>query len=431
MAGRYKAYPEYKDSGVEWVGNIPSHWKISRIKHIASTPVTDGPHETPDFYDVGIPFISAEAVSSGKINFDKMRGYISPKADKKYSKKYSPQLHDVYIVKSGATTGVVAIVETNLKFNIWSPLAAIRCKSSYDPYFLFYFLRSFNFQQGVELNWTFGTQQNIGMNVIENLFVTKPSTEQSQIANFLDHETAKIDKLIEKQQQLIKLLEEKRQAVISHAVTKGLNPNAPMKDSGIEWLGEVPAHWEIKKLKYSCKLITEKKTTNGMFVVALENIEGKTGKYLPSASKYKGEDTFFRKNDILFGKLRPYLAKVFIAKREGIAFGDLLVFRANSCVKSKFAFYQMISESFIKIVDSTTYGSKMPRASVEFISNMIICLPQLEEQKLIIEFIENRLKTINKLTEKSEKAIQLMQERRTALISAAVTGKIDVRDWSC
>ena len=124
-----------------------------------------------------------------------------------------------------------------------------------------------------------------------------PLKNQEQIVNFLDHETAKIDTLIEKQQQLIKLLKEKRQAVISHAVTKGLNPDAPMRDSGVEWLGEVPAHWVIKKLKFACSFITKKVDIGNKKTIALENIESWSGKYIATDSVYAGEDVEFKSGE--------------------------------------------------------------------------------------------------------------------------------------
>lgn len=245
----FPKYEEYKDSGVGWLGDVPSHWDVAAIKHIVSTPVTDGPHETPEFIDDGIPFVSAEAVSSGEINFTKIRGFISQTDHDRYCQKYKPEPGDIYMVKSGASTGTTAIVEDDREFSIWSPLAAIRCDEESHPRFVLNFLRSRNFQDGVTLNWSFGTQQNIGMNVIENLQVTRPPLgEQRSIASFLDVETSKIDALVSEQRRLIELLKEKRQAVISHAVTKGLNPNAPMKPSGIQWLGDVPEHWELKPL---------------------------------------------------------------------------------------------------------------------------------------------------------------------------------------
>lgn len=209
-----------KDSGIAWLGEVPEGWEVKPIKQIVATPITDGPHETPVFLDNGIPFVSAEAVSSGKIDFTKIRGFISESVHKEYSKKYCPQFGDIYMVKSGATTGTTAIVDTDIEFNIWSPLAAIRCGERAVPLFVLNFMRSKNFQEAVTLNWSFGTQQNIGMGVIENLSIALPPLhEQQTIAAFLDDETAKIDTLVTEAQQAIGLLKERRSALISAAVT--------------------------------------------------------------------------------------------------------------------------------------------------------------------------------------------------------------------
>lgn len=209
-----------KDSGVEWLGEVPAHWDVSRIKNIVSIPVTDGPHETPNFIDAGIPFVSAEAVSSGEVDFSKIRGYISEEANKFYSKKYSPKKYDIYMVKSGATTGVTAIVETDEVFNIWSPLAVIRCGVIYEPYFVLNFMRSEPFQEAVKLNWSFGTQQNIGMGVIENLYVTcPPRSEAEEIARYLQSEDRKFKAVVSIAYDAIQLMQERRTALISAAVT--------------------------------------------------------------------------------------------------------------------------------------------------------------------------------------------------------------------
>jgi len=209
-----------KDSGIEWLGEIPEYWEAVPIKHIVSIPVTDGPHETPNFQDYGVPFISAEAISSGKIDFGKMRAHISEEDDLKYSEKYSPKKYDIYMVKSGATTGITAIVETDKKFNIWSPLAVIRCGKDAYPYFVLNFMRSLNFQEAIELNWSFGTQQNIGMGVIENLHVTCPPIKEAKaIAEYLEIKNTAFNRIVTKAVKQIELLQERRTALISAAVT--------------------------------------------------------------------------------------------------------------------------------------------------------------------------------------------------------------------
>lgn len=213
--------PEMKDSGVEWITEIPSHWSIHPLKRIVSTPITDGPHETPDFVLEGIPFASAEAVRDGQVLLASVRGYISREDHERYSRKYRPTRNDIFVVKSGSTTGKVAIVDFDDEFNVWSPLAAIRCdQKKAIPEFVFYALSSEYFQGLVQVSWSFGTQPNIGMGVIGNLAVVLPPLmEQGQIAAFLKIATSRIDILIERTQSVILRLTEYRQTLITSAVT--------------------------------------------------------------------------------------------------------------------------------------------------------------------------------------------------------------------
>ncbi|WP_319562879.1 restriction endonuclease subunit S [Marispirochaeta sp.] len=210
-----------KPSGVPWLGDAPEGWEVLPIKRIVSTPVTDGPHETPEILDEGIPFVSAEAVRNNKIDFNKKRGFISEDDHRRFSLKYHPKRNDIYMIKSGATTGNLAIVETDEEFNIWSPLAVIRCHyEKSDPRFVLSAMNSREFQTSVQLFWSYGTQQNIGMNVVQNLVLPiPPLPEQQAIAAFLDRETEKIDSLVAKVETAIERLKEYRTSLISSAVT--------------------------------------------------------------------------------------------------------------------------------------------------------------------------------------------------------------------
>ena len=213
---------EMKDSGVEWIGEIPSHYQMTSIKFLVTTPVSDGPHETPKFIDEGgIPFLSVEGVVGNKIDFEKVRGYISEELHQQYSKKCKPIRNDVLLVKSGSTTGKSTIVETDLEFNIWSPLCVIRSNTNkIIPRFTFQTFQSGYFRLLIENNWSYGTQPNIGMGVIENLrIVVPPKSEQTQIVEYLDHQTQKIDKSITIEGARIDLLKEYRQSLISSVVT--------------------------------------------------------------------------------------------------------------------------------------------------------------------------------------------------------------------
>jgi len=210
-----------KPSGVEWLGDVPEHWDTLPLKRIVAIPVTDGPHETPEILDEGIPFISAEAIRDNKIDFNRKRGFISESEHRRFCLKYHPKRGDIYMIKSGATTGNLAIVETDEEFSIWSPLAVIRVHNEKaDARFILAAMNSKEFQTSVQLFWSFGTQQNIGMNVIENLSIPLPPLpEQQVIAAFLDRETAKIDTLSAKVFTVIERLKEYRTVLISSAVT--------------------------------------------------------------------------------------------------------------------------------------------------------------------------------------------------------------------
>ncbi|MCA3234838.1 MAG: restriction endonuclease subunit S [Cupriavidus sp.] len=213
--------PEMKDSGADWLTEIPANWQLSPLKRIVCTPITDGPHETPEFPLEGVPFVSAEAVQDGRVILSSMRGYISQEDHERYSRKYCPRKNDIFIVKSGSTTGKVAIVDFDDVFNVWSPLAAVRCDLQKAlPEFIFFALSSEYFQGLIQVSWSFGTQPNIGMGVIGNLAVVLPPVaEQRLIADFLRIETERMNGLIERAQIAIARLTEYRQALITSAVT--------------------------------------------------------------------------------------------------------------------------------------------------------------------------------------------------------------------
>jgi type I restriction enzyme S subunit len=210
-----------KDSGVEWIGEIPTHWDRVCIKRLVSTKLCDGPHITPNFIETGVPFISVESIKDDKIDFDFLRGYISEEDDIEFSKKTKPKKDDILLVKSGSTTGKVTIVETDIDFNIWSPLCLIRTKKEKVlPRFVFLSMKSDFFQITIQQSWSFGTQPNIGMGVIENLFlVIPPIKEQKDIISFIDKENKKIDDLISIEKRRVETLKEYRQSLISEVIT--------------------------------------------------------------------------------------------------------------------------------------------------------------------------------------------------------------------
>jgi len=432
----FPRYQKYKPSGVEWLGDVPEHWEVTALKHCVATPITDGPHETPNFPDEGIPFVSAEAVANGAIDFAKIRGFISRDDHERYSTKYRPRVGDIYMVKSGATTGVTAIVETDIEFNIWSPLAAIRCGETVVPRFVLNFLRSRNFQEGVTLNWSFGTQQNIGMGVIENMaLAVPPLAEQTLIASFLDRETAKIDGLVGEQRRLIELLKEKRQAVISRAVTKGLNPHAPLKPSGIEWLGDVPKHWEVSRIANLFREVVEA-GTDDLPILSVSIHHGVSDKEMEEEemdrkvtrsddrSKYKQ----VAPNDLVYNMMRAWQGGFGTVTVAGMVSPAYVVARPRTTILTAYVEHLLRTPKAIEQMRRHSRGITDFRLRLywdEF-KNIRIPLPVQHETIAICESIAMD-ESFDALTAEAERAIELLQERRTALISAAVTGKIDVR----
>ncbi len=210
-----------RNSGVEWLDEYPAHWTGLPLKRWVATKITDGPHETPEFVTEGVDFISAEAVSDRRIDFDKRRGYISPELHAYYCRKCKPVRHDLLLCKSGATTGKLARVDVDFEFSVWSPLALVRAKRSLIlPRFLEMALRSEYVQKQIRRTWSAGTQPNISMGDLEQLFVVAPETEeQAEILGYVDQEAGGFDLLCTRVRKAVDCLKELRIALISAAVT--------------------------------------------------------------------------------------------------------------------------------------------------------------------------------------------------------------------
>ena len=337
-------------------------------------------------------------------------------------------------VKDGATIGKTAFISDKPfeKMAVNEHVFIIRSNDMILPKLLYYLVRSnLGFMQ-IKLTENGSAQGGINSSFPSDVYfpVCDELSTQYKIANYLDNKIAKIDKTIEINQKLIELLEEKRVALINQVVTKGLNPDVEMKYSGIEWFGKIPEHWDIGLLKYLAELLNNKQefANKSDKYIGLENIESKSGRLLGySTNGTDGSVNKFQKENILFGKLRPYLSKVIIAPFDGVCSTEILVYSPNDNILTKFLFYYMLSNRFIEIVNSTTYGVKMPRASQDIINNMSILIPPLTEQKQIVNYLDNKIANLNRTKEKIEEQINLLEEYKESLIYNVVTGKVDVR----
>ena len=441
---RYQPYPKYKASGVEWLGDVPEHWEVKRLKNVIRAPITDGPHETPVFIEDGVPFLSVDGIQNGELTFEKCR-YISHEAYKTYSKKAFIEVDDILLGKA-ASIGKVARVKVDFQFSIWSPLALIKPKFSVvNSNYLEFLLKSALTQYQIQQLSTSNTQQNISMADIPKFVFSIPDiAEQTAIANFLDTQTTKIDTLIAKQQRMIELLSEKRQALISHAVTKGLNPDAPMKDSGVAWLGDVPENWGVYKLKYAVDRIGDvdhfmpKSIPFGKPYMMTGDMCEKASLIDFSNCKQISEEDFAQ----LSQKIKPSIGDVIFARyatigtvcyvdieEDFIVSYSCVIIKPNSQkVLGKYLTYFYKSNFFIENIKSSINSNTQGNVGIDSLYSTLVILPSIDEQNLIIQFIEEKTTKIDDLISKAKQVIALLQERRSSLISAAVTGKIDVRN---
>ncbi|EOL9020192.1 restriction endonuclease subunit S [Cronobacter dublinensis] len=444
-------YGCYTKSNILWVGNYPSEWFITKVKYEAYVKARVGWHglKSDDFTDEGPFLVTGSDFKSSRIQWaDCYHCDLN-----RYEQDPYIQLRngDLLITKDG-TIGKVALVDglkTNEKATLNSGVFVVRpLINNFSTRFYFWLLQSKVFTDFVDYNKTGSTIVHLYQDTFVNFSYASPQIkEQIQIAAFLDHETAKIDSLIDKQQQLIELLKEKRQAVISHAVTKGLNPDVPMKDSGVEWLGEVPEHWKICRIKQLSKQIskgTTPSTIGGDFVdegirfLKAENI-GKS-KFVNSLPEFYISNNVDKQ--ISRSRLQERDVLVIIAgATTGMASvlqKEILPANTNQAVSfirtkninhADWIYYWLGTNIIQMIIGVGAVQAAQPNLSMEDLGNIPILLPEKDELASICMEIEKQFVQFESLICKAESAIDLMQERRTALISAAVTGKIDVRNW--
>jgi restriction endonuclease S subunit len=433
----FKRYEKYKDSGIEWIGKVPENWEIKFIKSVTDIFGRIGfrGYKAEDIIDDenGAISLSPSNILDNKICFNNST-YIT------WEKYYeSPEIMifngDIIFCKT-ASVGKCAFVENIKHCATLNPqlivFKKIRCSSKYFYYCL---ISDFIITQ-INLSVSGNVVPTLTQQQINNFRIQMPPIqEQDIIADFLDQKTSEIDNIIADKEKLIQLLHEKRQAIISEAVTKGLDKNVPLKDSGVEWIGEIPEHWEVRKLKYLAQIIVEKasiKDINRPYI-GLENIETRIGKLRSTLSEeeqsIEGESLLFKPYDVLFGKLRPYLAKCIVSEFYGRCTSELLVLRCKKMLP-QYLYYFILSDMFINIVNSSTYGAKMPRASWGFIGSLQIALPSLDEQEQIVCYLNDKTIEIETLSYDIQSQIDKLKEYRQSLISEAVTGKIDVRDFS-
>ncbi|UTA81529.1 restriction endonuclease subunit S [Halomonas sp. XH26] len=442
----YPAYPEYKDSGVEWLGEVPVHWEVTALKRghdvVLGKMLQPEPKQESDQL---LPYLRAANIQPTGVDLKDVRKmWFSPSEARQLALEYGDLL-----ISEGGDVGRPALWSNGSGYHIQNSINRVRPNANNCSSFLFYWMLAIKQKGYVDVLCNKSTIAHFTAEKVASVPTPfPPGSEQTQIATFLDHETVRIDALVEEQQRLIALLKEKRQAVISHAVTKGLDPEVPMKDSGVEWLGEVPAHWAVGPLRWYATIqggIAKGKSydaetptvelpylrvanvqdgyvdlsTVKTVEVAVSEIEryrlregdvlmneGGDNDKLGRGTVWKGEVTDCLHQNHVFA-IRPnhFLLPQWLS-----------MFTRSNTARAYFYLYSKQSTNLASISSSSVMSCPLP-------------LPPVQEQRQVLDFLAIEAARLDDLMQESIETINLLQERRSALISAAVTGKIDVRGW--
>ena len=440
---KYKAYSEYKNSEASWLGDVPESWQLSPLKYLTrfsggGTPSKD----KPEYWNGSIPWVSPKDMKTARITstIDK----ITERAIEDSTTNLLTEGALLLVVCSGILQHSIPAAINDVPVTLNQDMKALRFNQRIHVKYAMYVV-SGN-QKSLLLEWgkQGATVESIEQEYLSNTIFPVPTiVEQQIIVNFLDYETAKIDTMIEKQKQLIKLLKEKRQAVISHAVTKGLNPNVLMRDSGVEWLGDVPEYWKVQRINLlfaesSAKASTDIELNYPVLSVSIHH--GISDKELNAEEMdrklQRSEDRSLYKtvqsNFLAYNMMRAWQGGFGASKVNGLVSPAYVICKPKTTLDS--SYFELTLRTANAVVELKRFSRGITdfrlRLYWDEFKNISVPVPPEKEIRSILTSISDTNSVYDNLESVSGKQIQLLQERRTALISAAVTGKIDVRNWS-
>lgn len=434
-------YERYKDSGIPWLGEVPAHWEVKRLKFMLSEKLKYGANESAESDDPEQPrYIRITDIDEqGNLKDDTFKSLEFEKA-----KDYLLKINDILLARSGATVGKSYLYKENLKNFACYAGYLIRARleqKNFNAEFVNYYFQSNGYWDWIKSVNIQATIQNVSAEKYNDFSLSVPNLqEQTAIAHYLDTKLGEIDALIDKQQTLLEKLAEQRTAVITHAVTKGLNPAAPMKNSGVEWLGDVPAHWDVSPFKLVMNSIidyrgkTPEKTNSGVFLITARNIKNGIIDYTLS-QEFIDEDNYEevmrrglpKLGQVLMTTEAP-LGEVAQIDRTDVALAQrVLKFDGKKDkLDNRFLKYFILSKAFQASLYKFATGSTALGIKSERLSYLKSLLPPVTEQSAIANYLDQETSKIDQLREKIEQAISRLKEYRTALITQAVTGKIKV-----
>lgn len=438
---QFKQYPSYKDSGVEWLGEVPEHWRISSLKRYGYFKGGAGfPHAYQGNTEENIPFFKVNSLSKDKRFLSSFSDFVGEETAKKLGAKIFPK-NSIFFAKVGAALLLERIRTNQQPCCIDNNMMGFVIQNELSFDFAFYLMSLIDFKYLVNP----GAVPSINESQISSFLISVPPiSEQTQIANYLDTETARIDNLISKQEKLIELLEEQRKSIISHAVTKGLNPNAPMKDSGVEWLGKVPNDWNLSRLDAVSKIVRGNSAfskmdllESGKYVALQYGKTYKVNEINESFGSYVNQE-FFKKSQITeFGDiilistsetLEDLGHSCFYARHDvGLIGGEQFLLKPKNQNFGKYIYYA--TKAFSSYLQRYATGLKVFRFNLDDLKKIYIPDISLVEQQKIAEFLDKETARIDISVLKQKSLIEKLKEYRASIISHAVTGKIDVREF--
>ena len=443
----FRPYPEYKDTGVDWLGKIPAHWSVRRLKTISSVQLSNVDKKSVEGQEKVRLCNYLDVYYNERIT-ENME-FMAATATSEHVRRFSLNAGDVMITKdseSWTDIAVPAVVVKNLPGVLCGyHMALIRpYHKAIDGRFLARACAAIGPRDQFHIAANGITRFGLTEDAIKtSVFGFPPIVEQRAIADLLDRETAKIDALLAKKERLIELLREKRTALITQAVTKGLDLSVPMKDSGVEWLGKIPAHWEVKRLKFVLAAplkyganesaeLDDPDLPRYVRITDIDESDGLREETFKSLPPEVAKEYLLREGDLLFARSGATAGKTFLYRKSWgeCAYAGYLI-RARLEIKKvrpEFIRYFTASLSYWQWLASTYIQATIQNVSAERYASLSLPSPPVAEQCAVVSFIALQTAKIDALVAKIQEAIGRLKEYRTALISAAITGKIDVRD---
>lgn len=419
-----KPYSTAKPSGAEWLGDVPGHWEVRRIKSLY--------REVDERSSTGSEELMSVSHKTGVTSRKQNVTMFLAESNVGY-KVCRPG--DIVVNTMWAYMAALGVARreglVSPSYGVYRPLDHNALNDEY----IDSLLRTEAYRSAYLSRSTGITASRLRLYAESFLSIPllrPPLPEQQTIGRYLGHMNRRIQRYISAKRRRIELLEEERQAVVAHTVTRGLDPGVPFKPSGVDWMGDVPGHWEVRRLRTAVKNVVDfaRGLAGDDVYLALEHVESWTGRYVASdEDRFESQVKRFKAGDVLFGKLRPYLAKVARPSQDGVCVGEFLVLRPSDAgVSGPYLEYLLRSKPIIDTVNGSTFGAKMPRADWLFIGGLRIPIPPVTEQAAIVAHVAEASADIKTAIARARRQIELMEEYRTRLVADIVTGKLDVRE---